>query len=92
MLLKKLAVQNQLDFQCMKFRLTTKMAFWYPPLFPADFPHNVFIGHISELSCFLYLMQIFGTLVEKKNEGNVVEKASGTKPTRFPMHEIPTDN
>ena len=47
MLLKKLAVQNQLDFQCMKFRLTTKMAFWYPPLFPADFPHNVFIGHIS---------------------------------------------
>ena len=47
MLLKKLAVENQLDFQCMKFRLTTKMAFWYPPLFPADFPHNVFIGHIS---------------------------------------------
>ena len=29
---------------------------------------------------------------EKKNERNVVEKASGTKPTRFPMHEIPTDN
>ena len=47
---------------------------------------------IEELSCFLYLMQIFGTLVEKKTERNVVEKASGTKPTRFPMHEIPTDN
>ena len=46
----------------------------------------------EELSCFLYLMQIFGTLVEKKTERNVVEKASGTKPTRFPMHEIPTDN
>ena len=40
------AVQQPTRFPMHEIPTDNRNGFWYPPLFP-DFPHNVFIEHIS---------------------------------------------